>query len=433
MANSFLDATDYAKTMLLLVKNNLVMGRLVQGRFKNEVTDENGLSVNIKRPPRFAQNDSSTFSAALDTQDIVIGSINLQVNQYAKVHLSIGDIEYVQHVNDLVKNETMKSAGNTLAQQFDKFLANKTLGFNSFVAGNTTTGGISAADISVAIKSPGQLGAAYTRLQDMGVPGDSLVGIVTPIDGELIRASLIASNIQSENAQALHRAYIPVVSDINWYSTQNVPALTVGSRVATATTAINNGTLSKNYRDVKDAYYQDITIDGQSGSKTIKAGESLTIAAVNDYDWRNQVALPYLKVFTVVSDVTLSSGAGTIRITPPLIVAGTSDGVDTKQNTAHATVDAAAVNDAVVTHLGTASTAYRIRSAWRKNGIEMVSARLRQPETGTFSYARDKETGIEIRYWRGSDISTGAHLHRWDAIFGAVCTDPEMGVHIVGS
>lgn len=433
MSNVFLNAQEYANVMLLLAKNNLVMGKLVDGKFENKVTDENGLSVSIKRPPRFAPNDSSAFSAALASQDIVTGSIAVAVNQYAKVHLSVGDIESVQSFNALMKSEVMKSAASTIAHQMDKFLASKTLGFSGFVAGNATTGGVNASDLSKNIASPVQASAAYTRLQDAGVPGDSLVGIVAPIDGELIRGSLIASNIQSENAKALHRAYIPIVSDVNFYSTQQVPALTVGSRVATATTLINNGTLSVNYRSVKDTYYQDITVDGQSGSVTVKAGESLTIADVYDYDWRNQVALPYLKVFTVVSDVTMSSGAATIRITPPLIVPGTSDGTDTNANTAFATVSVAAVNNAVVTHLGVASTAYRIRSAWRKNAIAMVSARLRAPMTGEFSFARDPETGIEIRYWRGSDITTGAHIHRWDAIYGAVCTDPAMGTHICGS
>ena len=45
----------------------------------------------------------------------------------------------------------------------------------------------------------------------------------------------------------------------------------------------------------------------------------------------------------------------------------------------------------------------------------------------------DPETGISIRYWRGSDISTGAHVHRWDAIFGAENVDPLLGAEISGS
>lgn len=435
MSNVFLNATEYANVMLLLAKNNLVMGRMVNGQFRKEVTDQNGLSISVKRPPRFAPNDSSALSAALSAQDIVTGSVNVAVNQYAKVHLSIGDIESVKSWNQLMKNETMKSAASTLAHQIDKFLATKTLGFSTWVSG-ASTGSVNAltATAGSTIASSTQLSGAYTRLQDMGVPGDSLNGIITPLDGELVRGTLTGTNIAGINATALKRARLPVMSEINWYQTQQCPALTTGTRTATADTAqINNGTLSVNYRDVKDNYKQTLTIDTLTGSATIKAGEVITVASVFAYDWRNQVALPYLAQFTVVTDATMSSGAGTIDVTPPLIVPATSDGVDTNANTAFATVSAAAVDNAKVNFVGAASTTYRIRSAFRKNAISMVSAQLVTPFNGVSSFARDEETGIAIRYWRGSDITTGAHIHRWDCMFGATNVDPQMGTRIIGS
>lgn len=435
MSNVFLNATEYANVMLLLAKNNLVMGRMVNGQFRKEVTDQNGLSISVKRPPRFAPNDSSALSAALSAQDIVTGSVNVAVNQYAKVHLSIGDIESVKSWNQLMKNETMKSAASTLAHQIDKFLATKTLGFSTWVSG-ASTGSVNAltATAGSTIASSTQLSGAYTRLQDMGVPGDSLNGIITPLDGELIRGTLTGTNMSGINATALKRASLPVMSEINWYQTQQCPALTTGSRTATADTAqINNGTLSVNYRDVKDNYKQTLTIDTLTGSATIKAGEVITVASVFAYDWRNQVALPYLAQFTVVTDATMSSGAGTIDVTPPLIVPATSDGVDTNANTAFATVSAAAVDNAKVNFVGAASTTYRIRTAFRKNAIQMVTAQLVMPTTGIASFARDEETGIAIRYWRGSDITTGAHIHRWDCMFGATNVDPQMGTRIIGS
>src|SRR5687767_13877041 len=115
MANQFLNATEYANTMLLMAKNELVTGKLVDGSLENKVTDENGLSVSVKRPPRFARNDASAMSAALAAQDIVTGSINVDIDQYAKVHVSVGDIEYVQSYNELMRNATMKAAASTLA------------------------------------------------------------------------------------------------------------------------------------------------------------------------------------------------------------------------------------------------------------------------------------------------------------------------------
>jgi hypothetical protein len=447
MANQFLNAQEYANTMLLLAKNQLVTGKLVTGKFKNEVSDENGLTISVKRPPRFARNDASAMSASLAAQDVITGSVNVAVDQYAKVHISVGDIEYVQSYNALMKNETMKSAASTLAHQIDAHLQRQVAKFSSYAGGTATF----STDPNNYIGTPAEFNKVHTKLMDLGVPNSDLVSTVLFNDGEEIRGSLIGGDIQGTNKTALERTRIPILSEIDVYATQQVPSITNGTRVAGATSLIDNGTLSVNYRDVKTTMVQTIHIDGQTSAKTIVVGEKLTIADVYAYDWRNQVTLPYLQVFTVLGGASTASGSvpngsalGTaittdangdvdLIISPPLIVAGSSDGVSTAANTAFATVNAAAVDGAAVTHLGVASTTRRVRAAWHKSAITLVSAKLQTPFTGTASFATDPETGISIRYWRGSDISTGAHVHRWDCLYGAQNLDPLMGSEISGA
>lgn len=458
MANQFLNNTEYANVMLLLAKNQLVTGKLVSGKFENKVSDENGLTVSVKRPPRFARNDASAMSAALAAQDIVTGSVNVAVDQYAKVHVSVGDIEYVQSYNELMKNETMKSAASTLAHQIDAHLQRQVAKFSSYIGDTTTdwpTAAEFAADAGLKIASPAQYNRVHTRLMDLGVPNSDLCSTVLFNDGEAIRGSLIGGDIQGTNKTALERTRIPILSEIDVYATQQCPAITNGTRVSAATSLMDNGTLSVNYRDVKSTMVQTIHIDGQASGVTINVGEKLTIAGVYAYDWRNQTTLPYLQVFTVLGGASTASGTvangsalntpittdanGDIDliISPPIIVPNTSDGVSTAANTAFATCNAAAVDGAAVTHLGptSASTTYtrRVRAAWNKSAITMVSAKLQTPFTGESSFATDPETGISIRYWRGSDISTGAHVHRWDCLYGAQNLDPLMGAEISGS
>lgn len=446
MANQFLNAQEYANTMLLLAKNQLVTGKLVSGKFEDRVTDENGLTISVKRPPRFARNDASAMSAALAAQDIVTGKVDISVDQYAKVHVSVGDIEYVQSFNELMRNETMKSAASTLAHQIDAHLQRQVAKFSGYIGTGTF-----ATDPSNYIGSPSEFNRVHTRLMDFGVPNSDLVSTVLFNDGEEIRGSLIGGNIDTVNRNALEKVKIPMLSEIDVYATQQCPSITVGTRVAGATSLIDNGTLSVNYRDVKNTMTQTIHIDGQSSGVTIVVGEHLTIANVYAWDWRNQVQLPYLQVFTVLGGASTASGSVPITsplntpittdangdvdliISPPLIVQGTSDGVSTAANTAFATVNAAAVDGAAVTHLGAAGTTRRVRAAWHKSSIQMVSAKLQTPFTGESSFATDPETGISIRYWRGSDISTGAHVHRWDCIYGAQNGDPLMGYQISGS
>lgn len=407
MANAFLNAQVYANTMLLLLKNQLVMGRLVDGKFENKVTDENGLRIYVKKPPRFIANSGATLAA----QDVVTGSTSIAVDQYKNVHISIGDLEMVQSYNDLVKSETMKSAASTLAHDVDLYLHQQLRGFFSHVG-----------TLGTALSTAAHFMAPHTRLMDQSVPNTDLRGVVSFADAAAFRATLTGGNIQGTNKTALEKVKIPVVSEIDWYATQNLRTLTTGTR---ADAAVNGAAQNVNYVDVKDQDYQNLIIDsaGVAGS-TIAAGEIFTIAGVYAVNPRSKETLSHLQQF-VVTEATTTAGAGedaTVRIFPYIITSG-----------AYQTVSAAPADNAVVTWLGTASTAYSTKAVWHKQAIQLVSARLVTPMSDTSSFATDPETGISIRYWRGSDISTGAHIHRWDMIYGAKCIDPWLGVRVSGS
>jgi hypothetical protein len=441
MVNQFLNAQEYANVMLLLLKNQLVMGRLVDGQFKDQVTDQNGLVINVKRPPRFI----ATSGAALQAQDLVTGTQPVQVDQYKNVHISIGDLEYVQSFNALMQNETMKSAASTLAHDVDKFLANKTLGFNSWVAG-ASTGSVNSYDGTKIIASAAQAMGAHTRLMQNGVPNADLSAVVTFTDGEVIRGSLLAGFTPKTNERALEKVRIPLISEIDWYATQQCPSLTTGSRTqgdgsSTGFTVDNDaGNQNVNYRDVKGTagtagMTQTLTVASSDNATTISAGEVFTIENVYAWDWRQQVKLPFLQQFTLTAAPTVTSGGdSTFTITPPIIVQGTADATgSTNTNSAFATVDSIPADGAHIKFVSAASTTQLVKSAFHKRAIALVSARLQMPFTGVASFATDPDTGIAIRYWRGSDITTGNHVHRWDMIYGASVMDNFLGTRISGS
>lgn len=447
MANQFLAAQEYANVMLLLLKNQLVTGRLVDGQFKDQVTDENGLIMNIKRPPRFvAQNGSQ-----LVPQDILTGSVAVAVNQYKNVHISIGDLEYVQSYNALMQNETMKSSATTLANAVDSFLQGQTLGFASWVAG---AGSATDPGVGVNMVTPHdfsnqtQAMAVETRLAEHGVPITDVCATISFRDAQLITGSMQSAFTPDLNTAALEKARVPIISNVDFYKTQQNPVLTTGSRPtgdgSSTGVQVNNANQNVNYRDVRGAagtpgYVQNLILKGAGDAGTISAGEVFTIEGVYQWDWRVNgslgAALPDLAQFTVVSAVTASSGgAVTVSITPPIIVQGTADETgSTIPNTAFATVDSIPGANAYVKFVGAASTAYRVKSAWHKRAIAMVTARLAMPFTGVASFAVDPDTGIAVRYWRGSDIVSGQHIHRWDMVYGAAVMDPFLGTRIGGS
>lgn len=421
MANIFLNAVEYANTMLLLVKNHLVMGRLVDGKFRDQVTDQNGLKIFVKRPPRFVQ----TSGATLQPQDIVTGSTSMTVDQYKNVHVSLGDLEYVQSFNDLMQNQTMLSAASTLAHGVENFLQGLLTQFPSWV----NAPGATAVDSPLA--TPQQFIPVRSRLENLSAPSSDRNAVFSTEDAGGVMGSLIDKFMSGTALDALKNAQIPMLSGIANYETQGTVALVTGTRPV-ATYQVNGAAQNVNYRTVKDTMTQTFNVKTLTAAQTISAGEVFTIPAVFAVNQRTQKTLSYLQQFTVVTAFVAAGATGTITISPPIIVPGTNDGVSTTVNTAFATVSAAPADSALITFAGNPSSAFNQRAAWHKSAIQLVTARLHMPETGVASFAQDPETGIAIRYWRGSDIATGIHAHRWDMIYGATVVDPMLGTRFSG-
>lgn len=420
MANAFLDAQVYANTMLYLVKNELVMGRLVNSKFVNQVNDENGLTVRQKRPSRFVAKTGAT----LDAQDVVNGYESISVDQYKNVHLSIGDLEYIQSYNQLVADSNMKSAASALAHAVDSYLHTKTKRFSNWVGTPGT-----------AITSPAQFNSGPERLDLLAVPNTDRGAALFTTDAYGITNTLIDNNSISDVARsALERSQIPLLSSTRAYATQMSQQITTGTRAATGETVIDGASQNVNYRDVKDTMTQTLNVDG-GNAVTYVEGDVFTIANVLAVNPRTAEAYTYEQQFTVTADVTAAAtpGDAALVITPPIIVPGSGAGSDIDVNTAFATVDSAPADNAAVTFLGAAGTSFRYSTAFHKDAISLVFAKLRMPFTGEASFATDPDTGVSVRYWRGSDISTGDHIHRWDMVFGAEAMDPLLGCRISGT
>ena len=423
MANGFLNAQTYSNALMLLVKNQLVWGKLVNGQFKNEVTDENGLTTSVKAPPHFIAQDGATLQA----QRMLIGSRTVQVDQYKNVHCTIGDLEYVQSFNDLMKNSAMSSAASALAHAIDAKIAAAALQFPSAVYTNYGAG----------IKTTADVNKAHTQLMAQGVPNEQLKGVLAFVDSEKIANQLVAyNNVGGASLSALEEARVQTpMRNIAFYATQQTPFWSNGDHTMSAGPLIKGANQNVNYKDVKTVMTQSLILDGLGNSKTMNAGEQFTISGVKEYDWRQQKTLANDQVFTVITGGTtdVADGSITVTVAPAIIVPATSDGTDTIANSAFATVNAVPADNAAVTFLGSASTTYDARVAFHKSAISLVSAKLQRPFTGEVAFTTDKETGITIRYWRGSDITTGVHAHRWDCIFGVVNTDRRLGVRIFGT
>jgi hypothetical protein len=418
MANALLTPKVYANTFLKLLKNNVVLPKLVSTEFKNEFKKV-GNTVYAKRVPEFTVRDGAVASV----QDVVEGEIAVAIDKQKGVDVEFTSQEETLTVDSLLKSKAMNAAAAALAQQVDGDLHALTKKFYNWVG---TPG--------QAINSYADLTKAPQRLDEMAVPTDGRVGILHPSDAWAMLGSLSGLYAQEKEARdALTRAKLPMMGNIDWYSTQNAGSVTTGSRDGNA--LVDGAGQEVTYASVKDGNWtQDLDIDNVGNAKTVAEGEVFTIANVYAVNPRSKAALPYLQQFTVVTGGTsVATGTAndqnlTITISPPIITSGAF------QNVSAAPADNAAVQwMGSDTEADTDATTYTFGSVFRKEAIALVSAKLIMPFTGEADYSTDPDTGLTVRYWRSSDSTNDTHMHRFDILYGVKMVDPRLGTRISGT
>lgn len=409
MANTLLTPKVYANVMLKLLKNNLVMGKLVTTQFKNEFK-KIGNTVYVKRPPEF----TVRTGAIAQIQNVTEGEIPVVIDKQKGIDIQFSSIEETLTVAELLRSEIMNAEAAQLAQQIDSDLMAATLEFPSWVGTPGQT-----------INSATDFFAAPQRLDELAVPQTDRNGVMSPADFWALAGNFTGLYAQRDIAtEALERARIPLIGSVQPYMTQSVVNLTVGSRAASGAATVNGNNQNVTYASISaNDYKQTFLVKTLTAGHTIKAGEVFTINNVYAVNPRTKAVLPYLAQFVNLVDATADGGGlATLTIANPIITSG-----------AYQTVNAAPVDGAAITWLGTASTAYPQNAVFHKSAIALVFAKLIMPYSGEASYATDPETGVSVRYWRTSDGTNDLHLHRWDVLYGVKTVDRRLGTRISGT
>ncbi len=415
MANALLSPKVYSNTFLKLLKNNVVLPKLVTTEFKNDFKKV-GSTVYAKRVPEFTVRDG----AVAQVQDVVEGEIAVTIDKQKGIDVEFTSVEETLTVDSLLKSKVMNSAAAQLAQQVDGDLHALTKKFYNWVGTPGST-----------IDSYADLAKAPERLDIMSVPTDGRVGLLHPSDAWAMLGSLSGLSAQEKVAtDALTRAKLPMLGNIDWYSTQNSASVTTGTRSGDC--LVDGADQDVAYSEVKDGNWtQSLVVDAMGNATTAKAGEVFTIANVYMVNARSKVSTGILQQFTLIDDAlanSTASGQATLTISPPIIISGPF------QN-----VDSAPANNAAIQWMGndtegaTDATTYRFGTVFRKEAIALVSAKLVMPFTGEADYSTDPDTGLTVRYWRSSDSTNDTHMHRFDILYGVKMVDPRKGVRLSGT
>lgn len=432
MSNAFLPPKVYANTFLKLLKNAVVLPKLVSSEYKDIVVkplqtggEKNGRTVYIKRVPQFTVRDGAVASV----QDVTEGEIAVTIDKQKGVDVEFTSMEETLDVTALLKSKIMQAKASALANQIDGDLHALTKKFPNWVG---TPG--------QAINSYSDLTAGPQRLDEMSVEQDGRIGLLHPSDAWAMLGSLSGLTAQTKEAtDALTKAKLPMLGNIDWYSTQNAGSVTTGTRDGDA--LVDGANQNSAYSAVKDGdWTQTLSIDNVGNAKTVAAGEVFTIAGIYACNQLTKAQLPYLQQFTVITGGTSVATATAdnqnldITISPPIISSGAYQNVVCAGTSSTAPDDNAAIQwMGSDTEADTDATTYKFGTIFRPEAIALVSAKLVKPYSGESDFATDPETGLTVRYWRTSDGTNDTHLHRFDVVYGVKMVDPRRGVRISGA
>ena len=429
---------DQAKLVLnafaATFQNNLIAADLVSWKkYDTEMNDRNALRVSEQVGPRYAitQTTSGVQDLSTGTQDSVFGSEMFTVNQVFGSSMGWSDFVKIRDIGEARESTAITNAATNLAEKIDAYiLKTVALASNNWVG---TPGN--------AIDSLDDFTAGYVRLKEEGVSDMDLRSVLTYSDQAALASNIVGLPALDDIASGIYReGFTGKVGGIPTMFTQQLSQLTVGTRAASgASIKMNAASQNVNYKDVAVSgapgqyMTQTINITIGAGTETIKDGEVFTIAGVNAWDNRLGQTLGRLQQFRVIGDYTAVGGVcSAVRIFPAIIVPGSGSGGDINVNTAHATVDSVPDAAALITFLGTASTAYKPRVILAKDAIQVNTADLIMPATGQGSRKQLTKIPLSVRMWKNSNFATGQHDVRFDVVLSANVRDRRRLVRLNG-
>ena len=412
MPNSILTNSLIAKEALIQLENQMVLGNLVHRGYEDEFDSKNsgyavGSAVTIRKPPRY----TLRTGAAMSLQDSVEGSVQLSVDQQMGVDLggwtSADRTLKIPEFSERFIQPAMK----TIAQGVDAAIAANYKDVWNWVG---TPGTV--------IDSFADFGKGPQRLDEMAVPGGDRNAILSPADNWGMIGAVSGLYVADTAKSALQKAKLPMLGGVDAYMTQNTPTHTVGTKAGTP--LVKGAAQSTTYLATKDTGTQNLDTDGWTNSSAVlKRGDVFTIAGVFAVNPVSKAQQTYLQQFVVKADVTAhaSGGTTTVTISPPIITSG-----------AYQTVSAVPADDAPITVLGTASTAYIQNMAFHKNAFALAVVPMIKPD-GAVDVQRVTYKGLSVRMipvYTGSDDTSAIRL---DILLGTKSIYPDLATRLSGT
>ena len=350
-----------------------------------------GTALRIRKPARYTVTDGATFSA----QDSVEEEVTLNVTSQKHVGMEFTSADLTMKIDDF-RDRFIEPAMAVLAAKVEADALNMISDCNNQVGTPGT---------SPTFKT---LLQARKSLVDELAPGSERCLILNTTDSVELVDSLKGLFQDSTQISKQYREGM-LGRTAGFGDIYENTLLTQASRGAADANYLVNGTVTSG----------DAVLPVDTGTGALVVGDILTCAGVNRVHPETKADTGVLQKFVVTA--AYAGGAGSVAVDPPFNA--TANG---RQN-----ITAVPADNATVTVLGTASTAYERSIAFHKNAFTFATADLVLPK-GTDFAAREVYDGISLRLIRDYDFVNDQIRTRCDVLYGYKTLRRELACRVAG-
>jgi hypothetical protein len=397
-SNTLLTVDQITLEALMVLKNELGFTSNVDRQHDKDfrVVNRIGDSIRIRKPVRY----TVSTGQAIDIQNSQETSVTLVLDQQKHIAMEFSSKELLLDISSFTR-QFIEPAIVQLANELDYDGTNlyKKVYNAVGVAGTVPTAALTYLQV-------GQ------KLDEFSVPRSKRSMVVTPVT-EVNAVDTLKGLFHSSGplSDQYRKGEIgKSVLGFDWYMDQNIRSHTAGTY---AGTSLVNGASQTGSSLITDGW--------SSGASDLKEGDLITIANVYAVNPKNRQSTGALQQFVVTSDVSDSSGAMTISISPSITLAGP-----------YQTVNSLPANDAAVSVVsGTTALSSRQNLGFHRDAFTLGMGILESPKGVDFASVKyDKQLGLAIRCVRQYDIRTDQYPCRLDILYGWLAQRPELAVRL---
>jgi len=387
---------------LEILENNLVITRNVNRQYDDSFA-VNGAKIGSTLRIRLPDRALVTDGAALQVQDDNEQFTTLTVASQKHIGVNFTSAELTLQLDDFAER-VLKPRISQLASSIDADVANAYKSIYASVGTPGTTPSTSLVLLQAQQKlneNAAVMSPRYATVNPAANAGlvEGMKGLFNPTD-----------TISRQFKNGMMGTGVLGFEEVNM--SQSIKVHTTGSR---AGTILVNGAVTTQGQST-------ITLDGLTSNTTVTVGDVFTIANVYAVNPQTRESTGSLQQFVVTAAQTASGGdMASMAISPPIYTSAS----------ALATVDSFPADNAAVTFLGAASTAYPQNLVYHKDAITFATADLLMPQ-GVDMAARANHNGISLRVVRQYDINNDRMPCRIDVLYGFGTIRPQMAARIWG-